>query len=158
MHLTLSLRLWDNSCPIKANCSSGGATACKKFHVRPAYRVGRPNSREDDIKYELMTQGPVQAVMAVYSDFFMYKSGVYSRSNLALGGEVGFHAVRIVGWGEEGAVKFWKVANSWGEDWGERGYFRIQRGRNECMIEEFVVGAWPRKQRKGRRRRTRRHR
>ena len=34
------------------------------------------------------------------------------------------------------------VANSWGEWWGENGYFRIQRGVNECSIEEFVIAAW----------------
>lgn len=36
-----------------------------------------------------------------------------------------------------------KVANSWGDDWGERGYFRIVRGTNECEIESFVLGTWP---------------
>lgn len=34
------------------------------------------------------------------------------------------------------------MANSWGEDWGEDGYFRIVRGANECDIEKFVLGAW----------------
>ena len=34
------------------------------------------------------------------------------------------------------------VANSWGKDWGQNGYFRIKRGVNECEIEDFVVGAW----------------
>ena len=38
---------------------------------------------------------------------------------------------------------FWQiVANSWGKDWGQNGYFRIKRGVNECEIEDFVVGAW----------------
>ena len=53
----------------------------------------------------------------------------------------------------------WKVANSWGTEWGEDGFFRIKRGDNECLVEEFVLGAWPKKQRsKARRRRIRKNR
>ncbi|CAH1392704.1 unnamed protein product [Nezara viridula] len=31
------------------------------------------------------------------------------------------------------------IANSWGEEWGEEGFFRIRRGSNECDIEEFIL-------------------
>ncbi|KAE9412818.1 hypothetical protein Angca_005463, partial [Angiostrongylus cantonensis] len=55
------------------------------------------------------------------------------------GEEVAGYAVRILGWGEEGRVPYWLVANSWSTDWGEDGYFRIVRGTNECGIEENVV-------------------
>lgn len=34
------------------------------------------------------------------------------------------------------------VANSWGYDWGENGYFRLKRGTNEIGIEHFVIGSW----------------
>ena len=44
-----------------------------------------------------------------------------------------------------------------GTGWGEDGFFRIARGNNECMIEEFVLGVWPR-QKRAPRRREKRHR
>jgi len=134
--------------------------------MQPAYRVGReasatqPRRREQDIMHEIRTQGPVEAVMEVYTDFFMYTSGVYQKTNLARGVVAGYHAVRIIGWGQDGGERYWLVANSWGEQWGERGLFKIARGSNECQIEEFVLGAWPQEKKAvgGRRRRRRRHR
>lgn len=40
------------------------------------------------------------------------------------------------------------MANSWGTEWGENGFFRIVRGINECEIESFVLATWPRVERK----------
>ncbi|OAY33730.1 cysteine proteinase COT44 [Manihot esculenta] len=53
-----------------------------------------------------------------------YQSGVFS-------GECGSaldHGVAIVGYGtDETGMDYWIVRNSWGRDWGENGYIRIQR-------------------------------
>lgn len=148
---------WTKTCQEKSSKSC--PVNCHRFRTQPAYRVGRGNTdrnqhmNEEDIMYEIMTQGPVQAIMEVYTDFFMYGSGIYKRTNLASSTIAGYHAVRIVGWGVEGSQKYWKVANSWGTNWGEKGFFRISKGNNECMIEEFVLGVWPRKKREARLRR-----
>lgn len=46
------------------------------------------------------------------------------------------HAVLAVGYGhdDETGLDYWLIKNSWGEDWGEEGYFKIKRGSNECLI------------------------
>lgn len=89
---------------------------------------------------ELQTNGPIEACFNVYEDFLSYKSGVYiHKSGQLLGG----HCVRIVGWGEENNLPYWLVANSWTSYWGDDGYFKILRGKDECGIESDVVAGVP---------------
>ncbi|KAI5641284.1 papain family cysteine protease domain-containing protein [Phthorimaea operculella] len=117
-------------------------------HCRPLvpkrtsrYKVGPPArlKAEKDIMSDIKDSGPVHAVMTVYQDFFHYKSGIYHHTPYGNERLEGLHSVRIVGWGEERGEKYWIVANSWGAEWGEDGYFRIRRGVNESGIESFVV-------------------
>ena len=78
----------------------------------------------------------------VYDDFFNYKGGIYQHTGLrdqVNPFQLTNHAVTLVGYGEDNGVKFWTVKNSWGETWGESGYFRIRRGVDECAIESIAV-------------------
>jgi cathepsin B len=102
-------------------------------------------SSPEEIMAAIQQGGPVAAAFTVYSDFEAYKSGVYTHtSGQALGG----HAVKIVGWGEDNGTDYWLVANSWNEDWGEKGLFRIKKGNDECGIESSTSmpdGKWSKK-------------
>lgn len=101
------------------------------------YFVG---SGESKIKREIMANGSVECAFEVYEDFMAYKSGIYKpTSSVSLGG----HAIKIIGWGEEKGVKYWLVANSWNEDWGEKGFFRYIRGNNVGGMEEECVAGLP---------------
>eukprot|EP01034_Spumella_vulgaris_P024132 gene24132-30442_t len=103
-----------------------------KFRASTSYAVrGAAN-----MQAALMEHGSLTVSFLVFEDFETYSSGIYQRkSDVMIGG----HAVKLVGWGEENGVKFWTVANSWNDNWGENGFFRIIRGRDECGIEIAVV-------------------
>jgi cathepsin B len=87
---------------------------------------------EESIKTGV-TKGTLQTGFTVYSDFMYYTGGIYHHVS---GTVQGGHAVTIVGYGAEAGTKFWNVRNSWGLSWGESGYFRIVRGKNECSFED----------------------
>lgn len=80
---------------------------------------------QESIKREIAINGPLLASIQVYDDFLTYKSGIYnpSYSNYIYAGS---QIVKIIGWGEENNRKYWIIENSWGSDWGEDGYARIE--------------------------------
>ena len=80
------------------------------------------------MKAWISTRGPIATCFTVYSDFYNYRSGVYK---YASGGLVGGHCVCVVGYDDAHAC--WICKNSWGTNWGEGGFFRIEYG--QCGID-----------------------
>ncbi len=83
-----------------------------------------PVERELLALQEAIYEQPIPAAFYVYNDFYYYKRGVYShvergKPKPILGG----HAICIIGWDNENGCLI--VKNSWGEGWGEAGFFRV---------------------------------
>jgi len=76
----------------------------------------------DKIKAALQ-DGPIVGGFQVFEDFQYYTGGVYEH---VTGGILGGHGVAVVGYDDEG--EYWICKNSWSENWGEKGYFRIKWG------------------------------
>jgi cathepsin B len=102
-----------------------------KLHASKTFSV----RGETQIMQELVSNGPMYVAFSVYSDFPTYKSGVYHKTSSSF---LGGHAVTLVGYGELNGEKYWKIKNSWNEQWGDGGHFLIRRGTNECGIEASV--------------------
>nr|DAD25470.1 TPA_asm: hypothetical protein HUJ06_026934 [Nelumbo nucifera] len=86
--------------------------------------VDVPSNDENALLKAVAMQPVSVAIDASSNDFLFYSTGVFT-------GECGTdlnHAVTVVGYGtsEEG-MKYWLLKNSWGTQWGDKGYMRIQR-------------------------------
>ena len=95
---------------------------------------------EDDMKYEIYTNGPIAcSVYAHSSSFENYKEGIIQDSTVY---NSTTHVVAITGWGvATDGMKFWWGRNSFGSTWGQRGWFQLQRGVNTLDIETHTC-AW----------------
>jgi len=82
-----------------------------------------------------LQNGPLVARFDVYQDFvsYYYTSPVYHYDGHSA--FAGGHAVAIVGY--DSVEQYWIAKNSWGENWGENGYFKI--GFGEVGIEQSVA-------------------
>lgn len=48
------------------------------------------------------------------------------------------HALTVVGYNNTNNPPYWIAKNSWGTQWGEDGYIRIEKNVNACGISKQV--------------------
>lgn len=95
---------------------------------------------EGHMMAEIFARGPIACEISA-RPLKSYTRGIVS----VRGFHIPDHVVSIVGWGysEEEDKHYWIVRNSWGQYWGEMGFFRIERGRNVLSIEQNCAWATP---------------
>ena len=115
--------------------TQGNCETCTPVAKISSYVDVTPNNTQSLMM--AVAQQPVSvAVEADGLDWQFYFGGIVTDScGLNLD-----HGVLVVGYGtDSSAGDYWKVKNSWGQDWGEQGYIRIGRGSKfdpagECGI------------------------
>ena len=87
----------------------------------------------ESIKNALIDYGPLTICIFVYEDMFDYNGGIYRRSTDHI---VGGHLVSLMGYND--TTESWLVKNSWGDRWGDNGWFHM--GYDQQMFIDGCYG------------------
>ncbi|XP_047531823.1 cathepsin F-like [Vanessa atalanta] len=115
---------------------------CSWNHEIPVIPVvGYRRVRTDEVimAYFIYNYGPLSAGINSAS-MAVYKGGIDEPSDDICSPREMNHAVLIVGYNvyvepdTRRNVPYWIIKNSWGTNWGDKGYYYLVRGRNACGI------------------------
>lgn len=90
---------------------------------------------------DILNIRPVSVAVAADSFYWgFYKSGVLNQCSNNIN-----HGVNLVGVKKSETENYWLVKNSWGVDWGENGYVKIDRNQNSgnlcdiCSYPQYAI-------------------
>jgi len=89
---------------------------------------------DEDALLAAVEKAPIPvAIEADQSCFQFYHSGVLDDASCGTNLD---HGVLAVGYATDAATgkDYWRVKNSWGASWGDKGYIKFVRGKNQCGI------------------------
>nr|XP_006129759.1 cathepsin W-like [Pelodiscus sinensis] len=121
---------------------TGREEKCKSCDDRGAYIQGfltLPRD-EEEIAAHVASQGPITVTLNSAA-MKHYQEGISLPSVISCSPDYRDHVALVVGFGAENKKPYWVIKNSWGEGWGEKGYYCLYRGTNACGVAESPVTA-----------------
>ncbi len=95
----------------------------------------------DKIKEAICKYGPIAACVKVTPAFQAYAGGIFDEHAKCSGPEDMNHAIVLVGWDD--SKKAWLLRNSWGTEWGEKGYMWIEYDCNNVGVYAVWMSVAP---------------
>lgn len=135
---------------VNGECSAiATCMTCQTFGVDCAPVTKYPNATiteygtikgESDMMAEIYARGPIACNIDAVP-LLNYTGGIVVDESIR--DKLTDHVISVVGWGVDDGLKYWIGRNSWGEYWGEMGWFRVARGDNQLGIESNCAWATP---------------
>jgi len=101
------------------------------------WQYATSNSDETTMQSNLVSWGPL-SICVDAEPWQDYTGGVMMASDCSNSLD---HCVQLVGYDMTQSTPFWIVRNSWGLDWGENGYIRLQYGQDTCGCADEATSA-----------------
>lgn len=113
--------------------------AKQSIHLRVKGYVSLPKGDEEALRRAVATVGPISvAIDGTDESLLYYDSGLYD--NPSCSSEKLTHALLLVGYGTENGKDYWLLKNSWGDKWGEGGYLKMVRNKeNQCGVATWAT-------------------
>jgi len=90
--------------------------------------VGKDN--EADMLTGVATVSPL-SICVDAEPWQFYSGGIMKKAQCGTSLD---HCVQITAYDTAASTKYWNVRNSWGADWGEKGFIRLEYGTNTCGV------------------------
>lgn len=112
-------------------------TACRYNPSKSIFKINDvafiEEGNEEHLLKGVAEKGAISVAIDATGNFAAYQSGIYYNSNCSTSKLT--HAVIIVGYGQENGKDYWLVRNSYSKSWGENGYVKMLRNKNNhCGI------------------------
>ncbi|KAA6368998.1 MAG: putative Dipeptidyl peptidase 1 [Streblomastix strix] len=119
----------------------------REFYAKSTGYVGNYYGNcSEDAMIEALQEGPIHAsIYASAPSFKLYTDGIYQPFDNETVPDYTNHGILVVGYGEEEVYdegidqnytqSFWRIKNSWGTFWGDKGYMKVLRGEDIIHIE-----------------------
>jgi C1A family cysteine protease len=121
--------------PLKANVPT-------KFRIITYGKIADAAKDTAAVKHALLAHGPVVTSVLATAAFHKHKGGVFDEHRKPKEGEAKTnHAILIVGWDDKRGKGCWKIQNSWGLKWGEKGFAWIEYGSNQVGTDSWWLTA-----------------
>lgn len=124
------------------------------YRLRNIYRldISKKDTRDYNVCSEIYKFGPIASGFHVFKDFYDFANDISKKGLIYTHSDkksklMGGHAIRIIGYGEDmqdgRLIKYWIIANSWGTEWGDNGYFKMERWLDDCKLENNIICGLP---------------
>ncbi|OQR83718.1 cysteine protease family C01A [Achlya hypogyna] len=120
---------------VNGECASAKCPVKKELKIGMAVRT----SGEGNLVASLQQRPTAVTVEAGNDAWRHYSGGVVT----SCPGARSDHAVLAVAYGVENGIPFYKIKNSWGANWGDKGYIKLQRDAKNTYSGMCNVGEGP---------------